>query len=755
MGKTAVFTIASKNYMSKAQVLMQSLKANQENWDRYIFLVDEYEEDDLEVKRLIIKPELYHLIKIAKINLPDYKKMLFRYDILELNTAVKPWCFDFLAFEKAYDSIVYLDPDIRCYSPMIEIDQLLEVEGAIVLTPHITKAIDPVDQFRPTELELMRAGIYNLGFIAVAKGKQTREFFDWWQRKLEYDCVVNLEAGLFVDQKWMDFVPAIFENVTILKHLGYNVAYWNLMQRKVTCISGEYFINGFPLRFFHFSGLDVKKIDNLSKHQNRLTVKEIGIGIELVKEYAKIVLENQFEQTSKLKYAFDYFENNVKIYSELRKLYRESEKIIDKCGENPFACTDYFIGKGKMGFETRKKFISPVMELLWKARPDLQEAFPKYKGQDNLNFAQWFVDSASREYGIDQAYIDPVVKYLTEQKQKDNKIIVIPKKLILKRKLKKIAYENKWILKAVLSEDKWDQLKAKIKPMLDEKTLNYNQENTLHNEVNLEGIKGLNLISYIRGDFGVGESARTIAKALNKSNIEFGIINFEEGSPHSANNHTFDEKIMDEFAYDKNIFIVNADQTEVLAKHYGESAFKGRYNIGMWVWELPDFPDEWVQYAKHYDEIWAPSSFVAEAIAEKVNIPVIRIPYSIEVKPNGQYDRKYFGLPENRFLYVFMYDVLSFQERKNPEAVIDSFIQSFSPEDNRVGLVIKINNGKKHPELIEKLKNKISNHENVFIINKTFGKEEVDSLLNVCDVFVSLHRAEGFGLGDSRSYVFR
>jgi hypothetical protein len=412
--KTAVFTIASKNYFAQVKTLMASLKQYQPEWDRYVVLVDELEE---EYRGLIIDTTLYTLISARELPIPSPYKMFFRYTILELNTAVKPWGFEKLLMQDGYDAVIYLDPDIVAYRDMHELDKLMETDGAIVLTPHITAPI--WDDKKPGELNILQGGVYNLGFIAVSKGVQTAEYIRWWESKLEYDCVVDLPRGLFVDQKWMEYVPAMFDNVVIFKHQGYNVAYWNLYNRKCEKNGETYYFNGDPLVFFHFSGFDPTYIKPFSKHQDRFTIDTVGAVRDIAAVYAEKVISYGYKEIKDLPYAYDKFCDGTKIIDSMRRIYNSSPKLKEKLGENPFMHPDLFIevdtsrGTGII--------MSPIMEDIWNHRPDLQEAFGLYKTVHNLAYANWFVDSMEREYGLDKKFIAPIKARLEEVlSQKNN-----------------------------------------------------------------------------------------------------------------------------------------------------------------------------------------------------------------------------------------------------------------------------------------------------------------------------------------------
>jgi len=172
--------------------------------------------------------------------------------------------------------------------------------------------------------------------------------------------------------------------------------------------------------------------------------------------------------------------------------------------------------------------------------------------------------------------------------------------------------------------------------------------------------------------------------------------------------------------------------------------FDGRYTIGAWTWELPDFPDEWMPSFDLVKEVWVPSTFVQQAIALKSPVPVVRMPHAVQAPAGPFMSRAELGLPPDPYLFLMMYDVFSVRQRKNPEGCIQAFCGGFAPDDDSVGLVIKLNNADQaERSLIERL---IDGRRNIHLVDRTLSRHEVDSLLAATDCFVSLHRSEGFGL---------
>lgn len=258
---------------------------------------------------------------------------------------------------------------------------------------------------------------------------------------------------------------------------------------------------------------------------------------------------------------------------------------------------------------------------------------------------------------------------------------------------------------------------------------------------------GINLIGYSRAEMGIGESCRIAAKSLTAVNHPFGIINFEGTNSSRMGDLTWKHKETNEPLYNVNIFHINAEQMMEVYSNKGNEIFQNRYNIGYWHWELPDFPDEWVENFRFVHEVWVPSNFVLDSISMKSPVPVVKIPHSIEVIIEEKRSRQYFALPEDAFLFLSMYDAHSYQDRKNPEAAVHAFKKVFAPEDVSVGLVLKVNNSKSTPDEMKRLEKLIFGYRNIYLIKETYNRNDVNALLAVIDCFVSLHRSEGFGLG--------
>lgn len=255
---------------------------------------------------------------------------------------------------------------------------------------------------------------------------------------------------------------------------------------------------------------------------------------------------------------------------------------------------------------------------------------------------------------------------------------------------------------------------------------------------------GVNLIGNICAESGLGQSCRLVVSALDKTGFPLSIYKYEQLGAEGQGDHSWENRLSKELPYDVNLIHINPHELGLAFIQQDASVWNYRYNIGYWLWELEEFPDEWIPCFQCLDEIWAPSEFICNAIRKKTTLPVRCMPYYVDVHIGTIYDRKHFGIPEDKFLYLMMYDQSSCMERKNPIGVLNAFKMAFEKENENVGLVIKINNPT--PESRKQIRSVLDGYTNVYLIEETLSRDEVNSLTKCVDVVVSLHRAEGFGL---------
>ena len=317
---TRFFTIVACNYLAYAYVLGDSIKQHHPDAEFAIFLMDDL--DGTFTRE--IESRGFCVVRPEQIAIADYPAFVFKYNVTEASTAVKPFVFRAL-FDNGADRAIYLDPDIRCYRRLTELLEALETYS-IVLTPHSVSP--PPEDHLPDDFAFLEAGAYNLGFIGVSRGEVAERFLAWWSVRLFDWCLVLKEMNLFVDQKWIDLVPAYFDEVLILKSRAYNIAYWNYHERLLEKSGNILTVvqSGEPVAFIHFSGIDTKNLDVITHNQfksyfdlfdykskRQLTLSERPDLVEPFQEYAALLELADHTRYKALPYTYGQYDNGERI----------------------------------------------------------------------------------------------------------------------------------------------------------------------------------------------------------------------------------------------------------------------------------------------------------------------------------------------------------------------------------------------------------------------------------------------------------
>lgn len=376
--------------------------------------------------------------------------------------------------------------------------------------------------------------------------------------------------------------------------------------------------------------------------------------------------------------------------------------------------------------------ITNLMYAIWCSRKDLQIAFDISTKDGQEAFLAWFKVSVTREYGIS-----------AEVAQQSEAIMNMES--VLRNFGKRLPASIR-----KLGRELWNRHLAHAARKLAKKAKNELVASKTTGDV---GKPGANLIGYAHAELGMGEHVRMSAAALNTTDIPFGVLNFDVGVSSRKKASLDHGESIAENRYSINVFHINADQMISAYCHFGVGFFTNRYNIGYWAWELSKCPKEWVPVIEMVDEIWAPSRFIQSAFAEKTSKPVEYMPLCVSLQSFQARGRVEFKLPENYFLFLFVFDFHSYIERKNPFAAIKAFQLAFPDRSSQVGLVIKVMNGNlESPEWVRMMV-LIDDDPRIHIINRTMSRGEVLALIDSCDCFVSLHRSEGFGRGPAEAML--
>jgi hypothetical protein len=316
------FTLCSTNYLATAQVLVETFKRFHPEFEVFIGLVDKKNE-------AVDYSTFGAPILLAEdIPMPNIDELSEKFNIVELNTTVKPFFFKYFFFTLNAEQAIYLDPDIQVFAPLTEVMRGLG-QAMITLTPHMLSPVD--DEFAPNDRHILPTGIFNLGFVGLARHPQLAFFLDWWADRCVKYGFRRDQQGLFYDQIWINFVPAFFESHYIIRDLGYNVANWNLHERVLsTDDAGTWWVNGTTrLAFFHYSHYNILIPRKISSYNSRFTLDNRPDLVPLFDAYRNRVLANDGLRLKAIVPYYKETHSRAKAVSD-KEYYTFKRKVINK-----------------------------------------------------------------------------------------------------------------------------------------------------------------------------------------------------------------------------------------------------------------------------------------------------------------------------------------------------------------------------------------------------------------------------------------
>jgi glycosyltransferase involved in cell wall biosynthesis len=262
---------------------------------------------------------------------------------------------------------------------------------------------------------------------------------------------------------------------------------------------------------------------------------------------------------------------------------------------------------------------------------------------------------------------------------------------------------------------------------------------------------GVNAVGYLRGGLGLGQAARLYVEALDAAGVPVRTTTVDVDLPavvgpdgrHAQVKTTDFADLHVEGELPFNLVCVNAPELPGLHAQLGPEFFADRYTIGVWAWEVDVVPASWDGAFGLVDEIWVYSRYVQEIISAVSPVPVVRVPLPIVAPPAGG-DVAGLELPDG-FQFLFLFDFYSTLARKNPLGLVEAFTRAFTPGEGPQ-LVLKSHNGDFKPERLAALREAAGDRPDIHILDRFLSAAEMAALMRRADCYVSLHRAEGFGL---------
>lgn len=344
--KTVAFTSAATNYLPKVRKLFASIREHHPEWDIVLALADR----DVGAVDFTTEP-LDEVIAVEQLDIPDRERWIYFHTIVELATAIKPFVLKTLLQRPGVERVLYFDPDMVLFSRLDDLVAALDASN-VVLTPHQTKPEMTLDAIRDNEISSLKHGVYNLGFLGVRPTTEGHRFAGWWADRIYHFCIADIPNGLFTDQRWVDLAPAFFDGVGILKSPRFNVATWNLTTREFAgSREAGFTVDGQPLGFYHFTGFDSGAHQVMADKNAPGNASVHG----LVGWYREATRFDAQDPAAEVQWAFGHYADGSPVPQVHRRLYR--------------------------------------------ARPDLQEAFPHpFRTEGDATAHRWMTLQGPLEY---------------------------------------------------------------------------------------------------------------------------------------------------------------------------------------------------------------------------------------------------------------------------------------------------------------------------------------------------------------------
>lgn len=300
-------TILCANYMPQALLLADSLKAV---YPDSLLTLCLFERESLQDEKLL---KVFDDVVLAKdIGIEDFQRIIFKYSLLEANTAIKAHYLRYIQERYPDDEFfAYMDPDTYAYTPFTEIEHAFVNGAEMLVTPLVT---------RPGDLEherlAIKFGMFNLGFIAMRRCGQTERFLDWWGKRLLSDAFSDPSAGIFTDQKWID-LASLFFDMQALRHEGYNIGPWNIANR--FGVDDPQVCSAEDVRFVHYSS---QGRDAFRRQLDMCTPEQVAALRPLFEKYMAALESSPAKHLKNQRWSYGSFHSGKPIGFTTRKIAR-------------------------------------------------------------------------------------------------------------------------------------------------------------------------------------------------------------------------------------------------------------------------------------------------------------------------------------------------------------------------------------------------------------------------------------------------
>lgn len=251
--------------------------------------------------------------------------------------------------------------------------------------------------------------------------------------------------------------------------------------------------------------------------------------------------------------------------------------------------------------------------------------------------------------------------------------------------------------------------------------------------------EGFTLVGYASSPLGLGEDLRAFASMLEHLKIPFSVLDLPTESQGTVVNPW---TLQTQQPFATFVYFMSPMSCLRLAKLHPELFEKPKQKIGYFLWELPDFPQKFIPALELMDQVWCPTHFVQNSFFQQVKKLILALPLPVLSAPaSGHNFRTQLGIPDSAFVSLYMFDIHSTLNRKNPQAVVQAF-ELFAKRCPKAHLILKINRLTNAPK---GSLDWLPQHPRIHLISTSLAPNQLTDLYQASNCYLSLHRSEGFG----------
>jgi glycosyltransferase involved in cell wall biosynthesis len=722
-----VLTLATSSTLPQARVLADSLRRHQPDWPLDILFVGREREADA-------GPERLQLRSVADELDLDVEGLIASHDEEDLIALLLPRVLKVYS-ERGAGPLLHLPPTAWVQGDLAPVQAALATRS-VLLVPRMSADI-PNDGLLPAREQMELAGRMSDTIVAVDGTTGADGFLTWWTGHLErmLGSLDGRRAGARPeDRPWLarllELVPARFATA-VLDDPGCNLSLWNLHTHTLESAAEGVLVDGRrPLRWLDLAGFRPDRPHQLSAGASRVRISRSPVLRELCLTYAGELeragwsaLDRRRDIGRLLAEGLVYDDALDALRARAEALGERYDDLFDAGGEDAHAFVSWLEGPAPAGAGygvNRYVYYRVARE-----RPDVMCAYPDLDGPDGADYVEWCWVFGREEVSIPERFMPPqpgstaAPLLSAASDDRDSQDAVGPAG-------DAISGRTMPATTAVSAPDPRTQA----------------AQNGAQPAVRVTG--------YLSHTLGLGAAGRGYAQALEAAGVAVSTasvplhhlelpVALEDG----YGRHGFEDVAHDGVHHGFEIVAVNAEELPSFVARLGEDYFQGP-RIGIWGWETDTIPVRWQRAFALVQEIWVYSRFMAQNIGAVAPVPTIALPPPVQAPIEPAAPRR-LDVPDDGFLFLFVFDYLSTIQRKNPVGLIEAFKRAFAPGEGP-RLLLKTINGPLRPLAEEEVLWAAHGRPDIHVIDRSLSGAELSGLMAACDCYVSLHRSEGFGL---------